>query len=28
ADAIRKEISAKGWIVEDTPNGPRIRKKQ
>jgi len=27
ADAIRKEIAAKGWLLEDTSSGPRVRKK-
>jgi cysteinyl-tRNA synthetase len=27
ADAIRKEIAAKGWLLEDTPTGPRVLKK-
>jgi cysteinyl-tRNA synthetase len=26
ADAIRDELKAKGWIIEDTPKGPRLKK--
>jgi cysteinyl-tRNA synthetase len=26
ADAIRDELSAKGWTIEDTPKGPRLRR--
>ena len=26
SDEIRKELQAKGWIVEDTPAGPRVKK--
>ncbi|MBQ7650786.1 MAG: cysteine--tRNA ligase [Victivallales bacterium] len=27
ADEIRKELEADGWIIEDTPKGPRVKKK-
>ena len=27
ADKIRMEIAEKGWILEDTPQGPRVKKK-
>jgi len=26
ADAIRGELKAKGWVVEDTPKGPKLKK--
>ena len=26
ADAIRDELKAKGWTIEDTPKGPRLRR--
>lgn len=26
ADTIRKELAAAGWIVEDTPDGPRVKR--
>jgi cysteinyl-tRNA synthetase len=26
ADAIREELKAKGWIIEDTPKGPKVKK--
>ncbi len=26
SDAIRDELKAKGWVIEDTPNGPRLKK--
>jgi cysteinyl-tRNA synthetase len=26
ADAIRGELKAQGWIIEDTPKGPRLKK--
>jgi cysteinyl-tRNA synthetase len=26
ADAIRDELKAKGWIIEDTPNGPKLKR--
>jgi cysteinyl-tRNA synthetase len=26
ADAIRDELKAKGWVIEDTPKGPRAKK--
>ncbi|PYM09764.1 MAG: cysteine--tRNA ligase, partial [Verrucomicrobia bacterium] len=26
ADAIRDELKAKGWLIEDTPKGPRLKK--
>jgi cysteinyl-tRNA synthetase len=25
ADALRDELKAKGWIIEDTPKGPRLK---
>lgn len=25
ADAIREEMKAQGWLVEDTPNGPKLK---
>jgi len=25
ADAIRNELKAKGWVIEDTPKGPRLK---
>jgi len=25
ADAIRDELKAKGWQIEDTPKGPRLK---
>src|SRR5262249_51470612 len=25
ADAIRDELKAKGWVIEDTPKGPRAK---
>ena len=28
ADAIREELARQGYIVEDTPQGPRVRRKQ
>ncbi|MBO4345229.1 MAG: cysteine--tRNA ligase, partial [Victivallales bacterium] len=27
ADEIRKELDAQGWLIEDTPKGPRVKKK-
>ena len=27
ADKLRHEINKKGYLVEDTPQGPRIKKK-
>ncbi len=27
ADAIRKELDEAGWIIEDTPKGPRVKRK-
>jgi len=27
ADAIRNQLDAQGWVVEDTPKGPRIKRK-
>jgi cysteinyl-tRNA synthetase len=27
ADALRDELAARGWIVEDTPDGPRVKRK-
>jgi cysteinyl-tRNA synthetase len=26
ADAIRDELKSKGWIIEDTPKGPRLKR--
>ncbi len=26
ADAVRDELKAKGWVIEDTPKGPRAKK--
>ena len=26
ADAIRDELKAKGWVIEDTPKGPKLKK--
>ena len=26
SDAIRDELKAKGWAIEDTPKGPRLKK--
>jgi cysteinyl-tRNA synthetase len=26
SDAIRDELKAKGWTVEDTPKGPRLKR--
>ena len=26
ADALREELKAKGWAIEDTPKGPRLKK--
>jgi cysteinyl-tRNA synthetase len=26
SDAIRDELKSKGWIIEDTPKGPRLKK--
>jgi cysteinyl-tRNA synthetase len=25
ADAIRDELKAKGWVIDDTPKGPRAK---
>ena len=27
ADAIRNQLDAQGWVIEDTPKGPRIKRK-
>ncbi len=27
ADAVRQELEAQGWLVEDTPKGPRVIRK-
>jgi len=27
ADALRDQLAEQGWIVEDTPNGPRVKRK-
>ena len=26
SDAIRDELKARGWVIEDTPKGPRLKK--
>ena len=26
ADAIRDELKAKGWVIEDTTKGPKLKK--
>ena len=26
SDAIRDELKAKGWAIEDTPKGPRLKR--
>jgi cysteinyl-tRNA synthetase len=26
SDAIRDELKAKGWLIEDTPKGPKLKK--
>ena len=26
SDAIRDELKAKGWVIEDTPKGARVKK--
>ncbi len=26
ADALRQELKAKGWLIEDTPKGPRLKR--
>ena len=26
ADAIRDELAAQGWAIEDTANGPRLKR--
>jgi cysteinyl-tRNA synthetase len=26
ADALREELKAKGWIIEDTPKGPKLKR--
>jgi cysteinyl-tRNA synthetase len=26
ADAMRDELKAKGWIIEDTPKGARVKR--
>ena len=26
SDAIRNELAASGWIIEDTPDGPRVKR--
>lgn len=26
ADAIRDELAAKGWVIEDTPRGPKVKR--
>jgi len=27
ADALRQELKAKGWLIEDTPQGPRLKRE-
>ena len=27
ADAIRDELTAQGWVIEDTPNGARLKRQ-
>ena len=27
ADAIRNELAAQGWAIEDTPNGARLKRQ-
>ena len=24
---IRKQLDAEGWVIEDTPKGPRVKRK-
>ena len=26
ADALRDELKSKGWVIEDTPKGPRAKR--
>ncbi len=26
ADAVRDELRAKGWVIEDTPKGPKLKR--
>jgi cysteinyl-tRNA synthetase len=26
ADQIRDELKAKGWVIEDTPKGPKLKR--
>jgi cysteinyl-tRNA synthetase len=26
SDAIRDELKVRGWVIEDTPKGPRLKK--
>ena len=26
SDVIRDELKAKGWVIEDTPKGPKLKK--
>jgi len=26
ADRLRQEITRQGWVIEDTPKGPRLKK--
>jgi cysteinyl-tRNA synthetase len=26
SDALRDELKAKGWVIEDTPKGPKLKK--
>ena len=28
ADAVRAELDGRGWVVEDTPQGPRVHRKE
>jgi len=26
SDALRDELKSRGWVIEDTPKGPRLKK--
>ncbi|MEC8973426.1 MAG: cysteine--tRNA ligase, partial [Verrucomicrobiota bacterium] len=26
SDQIRDELAAQGWVIEDTPKGPRVKR--